>query len=851
MHGRITRSMSKVKRLLDSFKPKNYQLELTISQDAEVFSGRVTITGELTKEQNYIKFHSKGLEITKAEIDNQEAKIKLNPKDDELSLALSQKIPAGKHIVYVEYKGHASEHMHGIYPGYYSDGKSKKSIISTQFESHYAREAFVCIDEPAAKATFDITLITDSGNQVLSNTAIKKQTTDKHVVTTTFERTPIMSTYLVAFAVGELKSQSTKTKNDTLVRVWATAKNSKQTEFALDVAKRSLEFFEDYFDIPYPLSKCDLVAVPSFDAAAMENWGLITFRESAILYDPNESSKADQEWIAKVVVHEVAHQWFGNLVTMDWWDDLWLNEGFATWMESYATDQLFKKWGLLKKFVNGRYSSAMKLDSLSNSHPIVVKINHPDEITSAFDVISYGKGASLIRMLHSYLGEDDFRKGLGKYLRDFAYKNAVTSDLWTSLEAVSGKPVGSLMESWTTQTGYPLVSAQVSKDNIKLSQSVFKFINPTSGDGSQATVWPIDVDITNSDKSVYFDTQEKNWLVSTDSTVKLNQGQNGFYRVAYDEKHLKTLALELFSGSFDEVDRWGVLSDTFQLVQSGQYSSTQGFELLQNAASEESLIVWGSIFDFIASIRKIMPTDEIREALRPFCLELAALQLKRLGWEQKTSDSQYDKLLRPAILGYSSFGGSTRVRQRARSEFDKADSPSDIFADYRPLIYSIVAKENKQEDFDKLLRFYHDNHSDQEETNLLSGLSAFKDPKIISNYLGLIKEPHVKLQNIFYWVGYSMANSHASQQTWEWIKDNWQWLDERLGSSKGTKYFAEFPARSFSTKQQLADYKKFFSSVETKGWQRSVDQGIETITWQIAWRDRDEQKILDYLKSTS
>jgi len=440
-----------VKRLFHEFQPDHYELQLTPDRDAKTFSGTVSITGKKVYRPNKrLTFHQHGLKITKARVIKHDKKgqqeipvDRINHHDsyDELRLHTEATLYPGTYTVELEFIGKITRPMNGIYPCFFQHDDKEYQLVATQFESHHAREAFPCVDEPEAKATFDLTLTTPADETVLANTPAKHETVHKKLKTTTFETTPKMSTYLLAFVYGDMGHKEAKTKNGVVVRTYATPDN--------------VAFTDDYFGIEYPLPKCDLVALPDFAAGAMENWGCITFREHAVLVDPANTPLASKQYVAMVVAHELAHQWFGNLVTMRWWTDLWLNEGFASWIEYLAVDHLFPEWQMWTQFAVSEQQRAFKLDGLEHTHPIEVPVHHPNQISSIFDTISYSKGASAINMLHEYLGAEVFRDGLRHYLQRHAYGNTDTIDLWQALEEISGKSVKDFMHDWISLPGYP------------------------------------------------------------------------------------------------------------------------------------------------------------------------------------------------------------------------------------------------------------------------------------------------------------------------------------------------------------------------------------------------------------
>ncbi|MBS7346158.1 MAG: hypothetical protein KIG14_00390, partial [Candidatus Sacchiramonaceae bacterium] len=470
-------------RLTNYFEAENYKLFLDISKSEDkVFSGEVEVSGVALRD-DFIKLHSKDLTIDSVSMEcggeYVGLKHQLMPENDELQIDFvdektDEKVEAEKSIkLKIKFNGEITDAMHGMYPCYYNQGEERKQLIATQFESHHAREVFPCVDEPEAKATFDLTLEYANGQKILANTnPIMSEVNE--TTTTTFARTPKMSTYLLAFVVGDLQKKTAQTKNGVEVSTWSTkAHNLDMLDFPLEVAIKSLEFYEDYFDVKFPLEKCDHIALPDFSSGAMENWGLITYRETAMLANA-KSSLSSKRQIALVIAHETAHQWFGNLVTMKWWDDLWLNESFATMMEYLAVDSFYPDWNIWEEFAVNEAILSLRRDAIDGVQSVHIPVHHPDEIGTIFDgAIVYAKGARLMNMLRSYVGEEAFRSGLANYFEEFAYQNTTGDDLWRALGLASGKDVRSFMESWLKQPGYPMVEADYSAGKLKLSQSQF------------------------------------------------------------------------------------------------------------------------------------------------------------------------------------------------------------------------------------------------------------------------------------------------------------------------------------------------------------------------------------------
>jgi aminopeptidase N len=844
----------KVTRLYEQFQPEHYDLNLRVDPEAMTFSGTVSVRGKKAgRPAERLTFHQKGLKVTKATIIKHDKKgdqalevNRINNQEsfDEVRLHAGGMVYPGDYSVIMEFEGRITRPMNGIYPCFFEHDGQEKKLIATQFESHHAREAFPCIDEPEAKATFDLTLLSPSGETALSNTPVKTQKTLGQQQSTTFETTPKMSTYLLAFVFGELKYLEKKTKSGVLVRTYATPDNAQYTQFALDCAADTLEFYNEYFDVPYPLAKCDFVALPDFASGAMENWGLITFREQVMLVDPKNTSLTIKQYVAQVVAHELTHQWFGNLVTMRWWTDLWLNESFASWMAYLGVDHFFPDWKYWTQFIVDEQSIALKLDALDNTHPIQVEVKHPDEIRTIFDAISYEKGASVLLMLHRYLGADVFRDGLRVYLKRHAYSNTDSTDLWAAWEEVSGKPIKDFMSTWISQAGYPIVHADIT--GKQLQQERF-YLNPAAK--KEPAVWPIPLIPSTPLKLDTMTKASHKVDGKAEDDLVLNHDRSSFFRTVYDPKHLGKLAKAIKAGQINELDRLGLLSDAFEAAKAG-YGSTVDvvLKLLEAYADEDSTVVWDIISGGLASIRVVMDDDDLRAVLKPFVRRLTAKQLKRLGWEEKSDDTHFDRLLRPTILGLSSYGEDPAVVKEAFKRFNDMKQPEDVHPDLRGVVYGTVAREGGLAEFDKMLKMHNASKNSEERVTLGSALTGFEQPDLIKRALSEVTGKNVRLQDAPYWIAYSFGNRFARRLTWEWLLKNWDWLQNNIGSDLSFYRMPIYAGRGISDESFLPEFKQFFETHMSAAFERPVKQAVETIQWQAAWKQRDLEAIKQYLK---
>ncbi|HEU4830671.1 MAG TPA: M1 family metallopeptidase, partial [Candidatus Saccharimonadales bacterium] len=604
-----------VTRLINQFVPDTYHLSITLDRKNRIFTGVATIHGTTQFGSDTITLHSKDLSVQSTTLDGKKASFSYGDDD---ALAISHPdIAPGKHLVVVTYSGKITDSMHGLYPSYFEDSGVKKELLATQFESHHAREVFPCVDEPEAKATFDVTLTTENEVTVLGNMPIKSQRVENGLLVTSFDTTPRMSTYLLAWVVGELHRKTSHTKSGVEVNVWATpAQKPESLDFALDIATRTIDFFDEYFDTPYPLPKSDHVALPDFSSGAMENWGLITYREIALLADPKTTSISSKRYIATVIAHELSHQWFGNLVTMQWWNNLWLNESFATLMEYLAVDSLHPEWGAWLDFASNESIMALRRDSIDGVQSVQVDVNHPDEISTLFDgAIVYAKGARLLRMLQNYVGDNDFQIGLKQYFKAHAYQNTEADDLWKAIGDASDKDIASLMNTWISQPGFPIVHVSQKEDEVTLSQDQF-FVGPHRPSDQ---LWPIPLNSSCNEMPKLLVEKEIKARRHHTTPLRFNVGDSAHFITHYDDTTLDTIIASLKDGSLSPIDRLQLLNEATLLARGGIIPSARLIDLVEVYRHETDERVWDIIFIALSELRKFVEDDATAEKkLRSF-----------------------------------------------------------------------------------------------------------------------------------------------------------------------------------------------------------------------------------------
>lgn len=836
--------MTKVPRLLDTFTPNHYNLTLDLTRAEEKeFSGTVIISGESTSES--ILLHSKGLTIQSAAIDDQPADISFGEFD---KLRLSQpNLENGNHTIHINFSGNITDAMHGLYPCYFTHDGVKKQLFATQFESHHAREVFPCVDEPAAKAEYDLTLITRPGITVLGNMPVKHQEENDNSRTTTFEKTPRMSSYLLAFVIGELHKKSARTKSGVEVNVWATpAQNENTLDFALDIATRSIDFYDEYFGVKYPLPKSDHVALPDFSSGAMENWGLITYRESCLLADPELTSESSRRFIATVIAHELSHQWFGNLVTMQWWNDLWLNESFANMMEYVAIDALQPDWHMWEDFATNEVTAALRRDSLDGVQSVQADVNHPDEISTLFDpAIVYAKGGRLLVMVRKLIGEEAFRAGLKSYFEKFAYKNTVGNDLWQELESASGQPIVNLMNAWISQPGLPVVSVSNSHDAAILSQERFFIGEHQPSDA----LWPIPL-FANQPLDVKI-LDQKEITVSIEKPLQLNCGLSAHFVTKYDKSTREYLLKNITE--LPTLDKICILQDATILARAEFENSASLLPLALSLKTETNEKVFGMAAGALTELRKFVDdNDAARDSLKRISGEFARATFEELGWDEKAGESDDDRERRTTALSLMMYSEDKEVLNEAKTRFDN-NKLEDLPTEIRALIISANVRHFETPEMIKnLFAAYKNTPSNDLQNDIAIGLTSTKNPETAEKILANIKDSNIiRPQDASRWFVYLIRTRESRQIAWNWLKENWAWVEEKFGEDKSYDDFIRYAATALLNPNELDDFRQFFEPMmDIPALARTIKLGITEISARAELIERDKADVLSALQTT-
>ncbi|KAI1297726.1 hypothetical protein EDD11_007006 [Mortierella claussenii] len=846
--------------------PEHYDLKLWPNFDTFVFQGEVAIKVHVHEATPVIKVNSKKLKITKADVrigEETHKAIDIKVAEDQVAtFTFSVDIPVGHAILEIDFEGEHNDHMNGFYRSQYKDTEGRtKHMLVTQFEACDARQAFPCWDEPSVKATFSVKLVVPFAMEALSNMPVESITAvEPDVKTVHFEKTPIMSTYLLAFAVGDfeyIETTTTKLATPITCRVYTLPGLVEQGRFALEITPKILEYFTEIFGITYPLPKLDHIAVPDFDAGAMENWGLITYRTVALLYDEKTSAAADKEQVAYTVAHELAHQWFGNLVTMEWWDHLWLNEGFATWVGTLAVDHLFPTWDTWSNFVINEYQQGLSLDSLRSSHPIEVPVSDPHEIHQIFDAISYSKGASVIRMLSNWLTVDVFLAGIRRYLKKHEYKNASTDDLWDALSEESGIDVREFMNTWTRVIGIPILNVTEEEGFLTVEQHRFLSTNDVTAEEDKTLWWVplgvypkpasiVDPNQTLKSRELKFEVPKTK---DSNDFYLINKNFTGVFRTNYPSSAIRHLGLAIQEGNsaLGVTERAGLLADQASLATSGHSGVDRLLDLIQYYKNERAFVVWDLLLGKLDNITQVFSVNErTHEAIKHFQRKLVHDLAHELGWEFPQDEDYLTSRLRGAIISSAGRSGHEPTVKEALRRFklfmeDGADQDSVLHPSTRRTTFEIAISHGGIKEFEQVLKYYKTTpKQDQQSVCLMALGSAVHGQDLIQRMFEFALSEEVRSQDFMYVLAGLAMNIKARHSAWAWIKSNWTLLQERYTGNMGMLGFCvKIPINKMADPEVLKDLEEFFKDKDVKDFERDLEQAKEGLRIRSKWVARD------------
>ncbi|KAF9963760.1 Aminopeptidase 2 mitochondrial [Modicella reniformis] len=915
-------------------RPIHYDLTLTPDLTNFVFHGLVLISLDINKPTTGITLNSNQLEILSAKLTNLALKtessqdatdITIEKANETATFTFAEELqPGTTAVLQISFKGILNDSMNGFYRSSFKDEDGKTHYIATtQFEATDARKAFPCWDEPAIKATFDITLRVPTDLVALSNMNVISEkevdhsgklkgdstkgpdaapstqkgdvpstqkgdvpstqkgdvpSTQKGDVPSTqkgdavggrlkevkFATTPIMSTYLVAFIVGKFEYIETVTENlptPIICRVYVLPGKTEEAKFALSVTPLALEYFTELFGVAYPLPKMDLITIPDFESGAMENWGLVTYRSIRLLFNEKTSDLSYKRHIAYTICHEIAHQWFGNLVTMDWWDYLWLNEGFATWVGNLAVSNFFPEWDNWSYFIADGFQMGLSLDGLRSSHPIEVPCKHPHEIHQIFDAISYYKGASCIRMLSSWLGLDIFLKGIRIYMKKHAYKNTSTEDLWAALSEASGVDVGQFMNTWIKQVGYPVVDVEEDAEASTLTFKQSRYLS--SGDLSPAedtARWTVPLGI----EPAPVDSEQKTLLTGDSVTVKLEKGGHykvnsnytGFFRTAYPAPALERISHSIKAKDplFTPGDRVGLLADLGALSKSGHVKTSLLLELLESFEDEDQYVVWVAIAERVNVLSSVFyqQPEDFQKALEKFQRKLFSKAAARLGWDTRDSDDYRSTLLRKLLLTNAGCSGDETVVVEAQKRFASyvGGDAKALNQNLQSAAFEIVIHCGDEADFEKVLKCWRDANATDQKLGAIGALTAARHPTLIQQLLEISTSEEVRAQDIGYFFGGLSRNPTARHVLWDYIKTNWEVLSKRYeGSMALLGNIVKNGVGRFAHEDMAKDCETFFEGKNVNDISRPIAQSLEVIRSSAKWVARDAEDVRQWLAS--
>jgi aminopeptidase N/puromycin-sensitive aminopeptidase len=843
-----TAAIAIAERLPQTVRPEHYNLKLAPDLKAATFTGSETIDLDIQQPTSTIVLNVADIEFQSVSIKaggkEQAGKAAIDNDREEATFTFPQQIPAGKASLSIDYKGILNDKLRG----FYLSKTPKRNYAVTQFESTDARRAFPSFDEPAFKANYDVTLVIDKGDTAISNSLIKSDTPGpgdgKH--TLTFDTTPRMSTYLVAFLVGDF--QCTGGEQDGVkIRVCSTPDKVDMTGFGVEEAKKYLHYYNNYFGIPYPLKKLDLIGLPDFEAGAMENFGAITYRETALLIDPKTATIGSKKNVAEVIAHEMAHQWFGDLVTMQWWDNIWLNEGFATWMENKPVAALHPDWNI-DQDVAANLDSTLNLDAQPTTRAIRAKADTREEIEQMFDGISYGKAGAVLLMVENYLGEETFRKGVHNYLAAHLYGNATAEDFWNAQTATSHKPVDKIMESLVAQPGAPIFTfGEPQNGKVEVSQKRF-FLTPSiKADQSQKWTLPVCFKTSSGQQCEVLTPEMTSLKVPADKLFFANAGGKGYYRVSYPDKQYNDIVANVETG-IKPTERVAFLGGEWAQVRADKATVGDYLNLVTAVKDDESAAVVDTAVAGVAAIMdRVAGNQQEKDGMAAWLRTTFSPVYAKLG-PPEAGDSPDKKQLRSLLFGLlGTRAKDPAVIEEARSIAPKfiAD-PTSVDPEMGQTAVAIAARNGDEQLFDKLADTYQNAKNPRIASGALYMLGMFESPELSRKALDFAASDKVRKQDAMFVYAVALQNDATRATTWKYVKDNWGTIQNLLTPELGGALAGSTSA--FCSADARDDVKQFFSTHKIPSGDQAVKHAIERINGCIELRSQQEPNLQKWLQ---
>ncbi len=832
--------------------PRRYDVELAPDLATATFTGRVRIAVDVAAAVAELVLNAIELDIDEVRVDGSDVAWTLEPETERLMIRPAGGLQPGAVDVSISFRGILNDKLRGFYRSTFKDDDGIEHVIATtQMESTDCRRAFPCWDEPDFKAVFGITLVVDEHLLAVSNgPEIERVPRADGTVAVTFADTMVMSTYLVAFVVGPLEATDPVVVDGTPLRIVHVPGKGHLTGAGLDVGAFALRWFQDYYGIPYPSDKVDLLALPDFAAGAMENLGCITFRESLLLIDPATSTQAEQQNIADVVAHELAHMWFGDLVTMRWWNGIWLNEAFATFMELAACDAYRPEWGRWTLFGLER-SAAFETDSLRSTRPVEYEVRSPHDCEGMFDVLTYQKGGALLRMLEQYLGTDRFRAGVSHYLRSHAYSNTETNDLWDAIEETTGDPVRRMMDSWIWQPGYPLVSASLDGDELVLRQQRFAYDDATLEADESPTTWLVPVHVRNgaTTTTVLLDGVEtRTELPDPAGAVVVNAGGHGFFRVSYHPELRRRIAGEVL-GSLDTLERYNLVDDAWNEVVAGRLAAADFLAFVEGFGGEDELAVWQAIVIGLRGLGRLVDDADL-PALQARIRTLLAPAVTRLGEPVDGEGDLRAKLrgLLTAALAIQGADESTRVRA-ADTYRRNEETPGSVDPELVAAATSIVASTADQATFEQLVDGFRNGATPQDQLRHLFALAEVDAEELLLRACEFAMAGEVKTQNAPFLLRMCIANRAHGAAAWQFVRQRWDEANTRFPSNTIVRMVDS--VKLLTEPEVAADVQAFFAEHPIEQAAKTLDQILERQRVNVALRARERDRLAEALSGST
>ncbi|MEY4361060.1 MAG: hypothetical protein RL391_366 [Actinomycetota bacterium] len=835
--------------------PVRYEVTLEPDLDAASFRGRAVIAVDVLAPTRLIALNTAELEIQSVHVDGQPATFATDAESERLIIGLIEELPAGRAMIDVSFDGVLNDKLRGFYRSTYRDDHGReRTIACSQMQATDCRRAFPCFDEPDFKAVFSTTLVVDDGLLAISNGPEVGRTSpdERGKIAVRFADTMPMSTYLVAFVVGPLEATAAVDVDGVPLRIVHVPGKGHLTDFGLEVGASSLRWFTNYYGIAYPDAKIDMIALPDFAAGAMENVGCITYRESLLLVDPVTSTQNERELVAAVVSHELAHMWFGDLVTMKWWNGIWLNEAFATFMEVAATAHFRPDWQMWTTFSLDR-TAAFEVDSLESTRSVEFEVRSPADCEGMFDVLTYQKGGSLLRMLEQFLGEDRFRAGVRHYLTTHSFKNTETSDLWDSIEIAvandGGEPVRALMDSWIWQPGYPLVTARSSGDghSVVFSQQRFSF-SPHGPATDQSWLVPVHVRIGSTETKFVLGKESAEIVLDDPSApVIVNAGGYGFYRVSYSSELLARID-RVTLASMSTIERYTLVDDSWSAVVGGRLSAADFLQFLGSFENETDLAVWQTI---VASLRAAsrLVDGEALTALRNRVVDLVAPALERLTWSPQAAEDDLRGTLRGLLITtIATLGHHQPSIDRCRDLLGVAQSsPDTVHPDLVAAATTVTAAFGGETEYEDMKKRFLGSTNPQEQLRYLYALAEFPSATLIDRTCEFAMSSNVKTQNAPFLLARCLAHREHGAKVWEFIRRHWDAANAAFPGNSIIRMVD--PVRLLNTPQFESDVHAFFAEHPIPQSAKTLDQVLERQRVNVALRSREAAPLSSALRA--